>query len=143
MATREFKVGDYVIGKNNANCEVGKVEDKQMSTGSRKEMIYKVGVNWFFADEMEYDYHAMIRAMIGNIGGVKPFKPYDKKFTFTHKKVKHTLAVLCLSSSFAYIVTEKGDLFCLSYMTDAQVKRLYEFLVEAMEAKIPFYSGWE
>lgn len=143
METREFNIGDYVIANDRTICQIGKVENKQMSTGSRKEMIYKVGVNYFFADEMEYDYHAMVRAMIDGVGGVKPFKPYEKKFTFTHKKVKHTLAVLCASSSFAYIVTEKGDLFCLTYMKNADVKRLYDFLVEAMKAKIPFYSGWE
>lgn len=115
-----------------------------MSSGRRHELIYKVGINWFFADEIKVDYISMIQGKLDSIGGIRPIKNYKPVFEFTHNKTKHTLSALVSAKEkdLVYAVTNNGDLICLTYLRRSQLKKIYKHLCDVQNAKIKFESGW-
>lgn len=49
---KELKLGMLVIGENDIYRHEGRIEDICESTGERKGKLYKVGINYFFEDEI-------------------------------------------------------------------------------------------
>lgn len=68
---KELKLGMLVIGENDICREEGRIDKICESTGTRKGKLYKVGINYFFDDEitpMEFnnsprDYYNIISKM--------------------------------------------------------------------------------
>ena len=65
MVEGSIGLGDYLIGENSVCYELGCVTAMQQSTGSRKGMIYKIGNNWFFADEISHDWWRELQYKVG------------------------------------------------------------------------------
>jgi hypothetical protein len=49
---KELKLGMLVIGENNIYRQEGRIDDICESTGTRKGKLYRVGINYFFEDEI-------------------------------------------------------------------------------------------
>ena len=68
---KELKLGMLVIGENDICREEGRIDKICESTGTRKGKLYRVGINYFFEDEitpMEFnnsprDYYGIISKM--------------------------------------------------------------------------------
>lgn len=127
MATREFKVGDYVFAEDSAYASRDKITAIEQSTGSRKGQIYKVGINWFFADELRPDFEAMTKNLVKNVGGVVSFTNTEDKLKFRHKKDTHTLTGLCQTEHFVYAITSTGEIINLCYLSELQHERIYNY----------------
>jgi hypothetical protein len=65
MVEGSIGLGDFLKGENSVSYEFGCVTAMQQSTGSRKGMIYKIGVNWFFADEISHDWWRELQHKVG------------------------------------------------------------------------------
>lgn len=65
MIEGSIGLGDFLRGENSISCEIGCVTGMQQSTGSRKGMIYKIGINWFFADEISHDWWRELQYKVG------------------------------------------------------------------------------
>ena len=87
MTDKDLHLGMVVCAKNGIVNENGRIKEIEPSTGSRKGLIYKVGVNWFFADEIYIDWFCVLEVIgKGNTYELKtPFK-----FTCGGKKVVAT-----------------------------------------------------
>jgi hypothetical protein len=89
MTDKDLHLGMVVCGKNNITIETGRIKKIQPSTGSRKGLIYNVGINWFFADEIYVDWFCILE-MIGERNTYELKTPF--KFTCGGKKVVATPA---------------------------------------------------
>jgi hypothetical protein len=49
---KELKLGMLVIGENSIYRQEGRIDDICESTGTRKGKLYRVGINYFFEDEI-------------------------------------------------------------------------------------------
>ena len=49
---KELKLGMLVIGENDICREEGRIDYICESTGTRKGKLYRVGINYFFEDEI-------------------------------------------------------------------------------------------
>ena len=138
MERTELKLGQYVIGENNISYQQGRIESIEESTGSRKGLIYKVGINWFFADEIRIDLEGILCAFIKKRGLMELQKPNvinpDYKgdlFTFTYDHTKYTLQGLFCSDHFVYVVandqTGKSMFLCTRHLPKKTVKRIFDF----------------
>ena len=87
MTDKDLHLGMVVCGKNNITIETGRIKKIQPSTGSRKGLIYNVGINWFFADEIGIDWFCILE-MIGERNTYELKTPF--KFTCGGKKVVAT-----------------------------------------------------
>ena len=132
MATTDFRIGNYVIAEDSTYSQRGQITETRMSAGSRKEMIYKVGINWFFADEMKFDFEAMIKEIVKSKDRILPLRNYDKLLRFRHKKDTHTLVGLVIGDYFAYVITGTGDMINVTFLTDLQQERIYKHLCEVL-----------
>lgn len=133
MATTDFRIGHYVIAEDSAYSQRGKITETRMSTGTRKGMLYKVGINYFFADEMKFDFEAMIKSVIADCyDGVLSLMNYSKPFRFRHKTETKTLTGLVKNDYFVYAVTDKGELVNLVFVTPLQLERMYNYLCDML-----------
>jgi hypothetical protein len=64
MIEGSIGLGDILRGTNCITTEFGKVESMHQSTGSRKGMLYKIGVHYFFADELEHDWWRELKELV-------------------------------------------------------------------------------
>lgn len=87
MTDKDLRLGMVVCGKNNIIIETGRIKKIQPSNGSRKGLIYNVGINWFFADEIYVDWFCILE-MIGERNTYELKTPF--KFTCGGKKVVAT-----------------------------------------------------
>ena len=138
MERTELKLGQYVIGKNNIYYQQGKIEAIEESTGSRKGLIYKVGINWFFADEIRIDLEGILYAFIKKRGLMELQEPSiinrnykGGLFTFIYDHTKYTLQGMFCSEHFVYVVandpTGKSMFLCTRHLPKKTVKRLFDF----------------
>lgn len=104
---KEFKKGDAVIAQNFCYFDKGEIADVAMSNGSRKEPIYKVGINWFFADELMTWYDGTIKNIIGADTDYYP----EKKIKFTHNGIKYTINAIKYNSilEWCYLKVDKVE----------------------------------
>lgn len=65
MKEGEIGLGDILRGTSFISTSFGKVTSMRQSTGSRKGMIYKIGNDWYFADEIEHDWWRELEAIMG------------------------------------------------------------------------------
>ena len=86
----KFKIGDMVIGENNVCFQKGEIINIMPSMGARKELIYNVGINWFFADELRTWYDGKIKKIIGADVDYIP----NKVIKFTHDGVVYTIKAI-------------------------------------------------
>lgn len=102
-----FKIGDCVYAQNFCYFAKGEITDVQMSTGSRKEPIYKVGINWFFADELTTWYDGEIKNIIGADVDYHP----KKKVKFIHDGIKYTINAIKYNSvlEWCYLKVDKVE----------------------------------
>lgn len=131
-----FKKGDAVIAQNFCYFDKGEIADVVMSTGSRKEPIYKVGINWYFADELMTWYDGTIKNIIGADTDYYP----KKKVKFQHNGIVYTINAIKYNSvlEWCYLKvdkfegtdkindTERGIGFY--QLTKRQIERIYEKL---------------
>ena len=104
--TPQFKVGDYVIG----DClyfNKGQIEAIEMSTGERKGLIYKVGINWYFYNFLKPWYDGIISSIIGED------KIYNPKriIKLQHNGVKYTITGIVYKSKleWCYLLVDKEE----------------------------------
>ena len=82
---KELKLGMLVIGENDICREEGRIDKICESTGTRKGKLYRVGINYFFEDEitpMEFnnsprDYYNIVSKMEEDV--VEAIKKYGYK----------------------------------------------------------------
>lgn len=104
---KEFKKGDAVIAQNFCYFDKGEIADVVMSTGSRKEPIYNVGINWYFADELMMWYDGTIKNIIGADIDYYP----EKKVKFIHNGIKYTIQAIKYNSTleWCYLKVDKAE----------------------------------
>ena len=95
------------IGSNSFTNERGEVTDVKMSTGTRKELIYKIKYNWFFADELKPWYDGMIKQIIGEDVDYAP----NKVLKFNHQGITYTITAIKYNSYIGccYVKVDKVE----------------------------------
>ena len=102
--TPQFKVGDYVIGDDSLFYDRGQIEKIEMSTGERKGLIYKIGLNYYFYNFIKPWYDGMIIAKIG----IKKLYQLPKPIKFTMGREKMNITGLyALDNSLCYLIVDK------------------------------------
>ena len=130
MEKTELKLGQYVIGKNNITYQEGTIDKIEQSTGSRKGLIYKVGINWFFADEIEIDQEGILFAFLQWKGVCEFGKDHGCKFVRNGEK--YTLQGLCHSEHFVYLVVTTSDgyvkFICARMLNRKTLNKVFNFV---------------
>ena len=150
MERTELKLGQYVIGENNISYQQGRIESIEESTGSRKGLIYKVGINWFFADEIEIDLEGILYAFIKKRGLMELQKPNvinpdykGGRLTFTYDGIKYTLQGLFNSDHFVYVVANDPDgesmFLCTRHLNKKTMQRIFDF-AETIYGEHPYWK---
>ena len=102
--TPQFKVGDYVIGDDSLFYDRGQIEKIEMSTGERKGLIYKIGLNYYFYNFIKPWYEGMIAAKIG----IKKLYHLPKPIKFTLGREKMNITGLyALDNTLCYLIVDK------------------------------------
>lgn len=60
MEKRTFKVGNTVIAQSETQGDEGKITEIRRSTGTRKDLLYRVGKNAYFANELKPAVYALM-----------------------------------------------------------------------------------
>lgn len=104
---KTFKVGDPCIGINSAYYQQGEIKESEISTGARKERIYRVGINWFFADELRPWYDGMIAKLIGKDIQYRP----KREICFTHDRIKYVVQAIVFNEyiNHCYLIVDKTE----------------------------------
>lgn len=87
MTEKDLHLGMVVCGRRKYTNEWGRIKEIKFSNGSRKGLIYKVGIEWFFADEICIDWFCIL-ILIGKGNTCELKTPF--KFTCGGKKVVAT-----------------------------------------------------
>lgn len=104
---KAFKVGDLCIGINSVYYQQGEIKETEISTGARKERIYKVGINWFFGDELKPWYDGMIAKLIGKDIQYKP----KREIGFIHNRTKYIVQAIVFNkcTNHCYLIVDKTE----------------------------------
>ena len=102
-----FKIGDCVYAQNFCYFAKGQITDIRMSTGSVNGLLYKVGINWFFANELTTWYDGEIKKIIGADVDYHP----KKKVKFIHNGIKYTINAIKFNSitDWCYLKVDKVE----------------------------------
>lgn len=125
MTDKDLHLGMVVCGKDNVTSEHGRIKEIESSTGSRKGLIYKVGVNWFFADEICIDWFCIFE-LIGERNTYELKTPF--KFTCGGKKVVATKVAI----QDNYEIVGEGFREHLYNLRKPTVEKLYWQIVEEL-----------
>lgn len=98
MTDKELKLGMVVNGSNKVMNDTGKIKDIHQSSGSRKGLLYKVGINYYFADEIRVDWNCILE-MIGQ-GNVYKLKT---PFKYVKGGVKKVAEEVCFKDNFELV----------------------------------------
>jgi hypothetical protein len=151
MERTELKLGQYVIGKNNISYQQGRIESIEESTGSRKGLIYKIGINWFFADEIEIDLEGILLEFIHHRGLMELQDPIiinpecgiRKPLVFTYDNEKYTLQGLFASENFVYVVANdrkgKSMFLCTRHIPKKTMQRIFD-IADAVYSRHSFWN---
>ena len=135
----EFKVGQYVIGENSISYQTGQISAMEESTGTRKGMLYKVGINWFFADEIKIDLEGIMYAFLKRLGVVR-FD--DMKCKFQYENMSYRLQGLCHSDYFVYLVAtdDQGrvNFICTRHLKKATMNKVFTYV----DGKLQIHGYW-
>ena len=80
--------------------QAGQISEIDESKGARSGKIYKVGLYWFFEDELVIDMESIIHTFLKRIGIIE----LDDGFNFDYKNEIHNLQGLCHTEHFVYLV---------------------------------------
>ena len=64
MKDGNLKVGMWCRGRTSVNSDIGKIKAIERSTGSRKDLIYNIGLSWYFADQIQRHWEGDIEELI-------------------------------------------------------------------------------
>ena len=123
MTDKELKLGMVVCGQNNAFYDRGKIKTIELSTGSRKGLLYKVGINYFFSDEIDVDW-ACINEIVGN-GNIYELK---KPFGFKLNGKRKVATKVCFKDNFELL--GNGFRAKIYELRQPTIRRLYWQIVE-------------
>ena len=123
MTDKELKLGMVVCGRNKVYHDVGEIESIEPSTGSRKGLLYKVGINYFFADDIDVNW-VCINEIIGD-GNIYELK---KPFWFKLNGKRKVATKVCFKENYELI----GDGFNVKIyeLRQPTIRRLYWQIVE-------------
>ena len=151
MKEKEFKLGQYVIAQNNIYHQQGRIEFIDESTGSRKGLLYKVGIHWFFGDEIEIDPEGILLEFIHHRGlmelqdpnVINPKCGIRKPLVFTYDNEKYTLQGLFASENFVYVVANdrkgKSMFLCTRHLPKKTMQRIFD-IADAVYSRHSFWN---
>lgn len=125
MTEKDLHLGMVVYGRRKYTNEWGRIKEIKFSNGSRKGLIYKVGNEWFFADEICIDWFCILE-MIGRGNTYELKTPF--KFTCGGKKVVATKVAI----QDNYEIIGDGFRQRLYNLRKPTVKKLYWQIVEEL-----------
>lgn len=125
MTDKDLRLGMVVCGSRKYVNECGRIEEIDLSRGSRKGLVYKVGNAYFFADEIDIDWYCIFETIgLGNTYELKtPFK-----FTCGGKKV----AVTKVALQDKFEIIGEGFRYPLYNLCKLTAKRLYWQILEEL-----------
>ena len=125
MTDKELKLGMVVRGHNKVMTDTDEITEIWMSRGSRKDLLYRIGINSYFADQIDIDWYCIFKTIgQGNTYELKtPFK-----LTCGGKKV--VVTKVDLQDKFEII--GDGFRYPLYNLCKLTAKRLYWQILEEL-----------
>lgn len=125
MTDKDLHLGMVVCGHNKVMTDTGKITEIWMSKGSRKDLLYRIGINCYFADQIDIDWFCILK-MIGRGNTYELKTPF--KFTCGGKKVVATKVAI----QDNYEIVGDGFREHLYNLRKPTVERLYWQIVEEL-----------
>ena len=105
-------LGDILLGENKCYSQFGKVTAIKESSGSRKGLIYKIGIDYFFADEIKHWWWKELQLLLKEKH--RNTYTFKDKFEVTYKAKKYLVSSVSFVKNYRLI------------LIDTQTKRLVE-----------------
>ena len=140
MKDENLKVGMWCTGTTSFCADIGKIEEIKRSTGSRKDLIYKIGNYWYFADNIKRYWEKELEELIGKGNEYVFIRPA----LITFNKEKYLVESIEFKENFL----AKGRDFSLRlYMLrPSSLKSLYNIIVnelsEGKDKEDSYWSNW-
>lgn len=48
----KYQIGQYAVAQNEVNCDSGNITEITQSTGTKKGILYKIGINYYFESDI-------------------------------------------------------------------------------------------
>lgn len=112
MIEGSIGLGDILLGENKCYSQFGKVTAIKQSSGSRKGLIYKIGINYFFADEIKHWWWKELQLLLKEKHG--DTYTFIDKFKVTYNSKKYFADSVSFAENYRLI------------LIDAQTKHLVE-----------------
>lgn len=102
MLEGSIGLGDILLGEKKYSSQFGKVTAIEQSSGSRKGLIYKIGIEYFFADEIKHWWWKELQLLLEE----KHINKYafQNKFKVTYNGQKYLVDSVDFSANYRLVL---------------------------------------